>query len=56
MLSVMIVFIWSCRPERKECISGSEGVDHKDKMEWFADAKLYIFIHWGVYSTTGKTP
>ncbi|PLW91922.1 MAG: alpha-L-fucosidase, partial [Marinilabiliales bacterium] len=24
------------------------------KMQWFADAKLGIFIHWGIYST-GKT-
>ncbi|MCU7695048.1 alpha-L-fucosidase [Haoranjiania flava] len=25
----------------------------KDKMEWFADAKLGIFIHWGIYSVNG---
>lgn len=24
-----------------------------DKMQWFADAKLGIFIHWGVYSVNG---
>ncbi len=28
--------------------------DNPPKMEWFADAKLGIFIHWGIYST-GKT-
>lgn len=26
--------------------------DHK-KMEWFQDAKLGIFIHWGIYSVNG---
>lgn len=28
--------------------------DHQDeKMEWFSDAKLGIFIHWGIYSVDG---
>ncbi|NCC73098.1 MAG: alpha-L-fucosidase [Sphingobacteriia bacterium] len=26
-----------------------------DKMEWFADAKLGIFIHWGIYSVNGTS-
>lgn len=25
----------------------------KDKMQWFKDAKLGIFIHWGIYSVNG---
>jgi alpha-L-fucosidase len=25
----------------------------KNKMQWFADAKLGIFIHWGIYSVDG---
>lgn len=25
----------------------------QDKMQWFADAKLGIFIHWGIYSVLG---
>ena len=25
----------------------------KEKMQWFADAKLGIFIHWGIYSVPG---
>ncbi|WP_449434994.1 alpha-L-fucosidase [Pedobacter steynii] len=25
----------------------------KQKMEWFANAKLGIFIHWGIYSVNG---
>jgi alpha-L-fucosidase len=25
----------------------------KDKMQWFQDAKLGIFIHWGIYSVNG---
>ncbi|MEJ2903311.1 alpha-L-fucosidase [Pedobacter panaciterrae] len=27
--------------------------DKKQKMEWFANAKLGIFIHWGIYSVNG---
>jgi len=26
---------------------------HKIKLQWFADAKLGIFIHWGIYSVNG---
>ena len=25
----------------------------RDKMQWFQDAKLGIFIHWGMYSVNG---
>jgi len=25
----------------------------RDKMQWFSDAKLGIFIHWGIYSVNG---
>ena len=25
----------------------------RQKMQWFADAKLGIFIHWGIYSVNG---
>tara|TARA_B100001057_G_scaffold300966_1_gene301149 strand:- start:3378 stop:4727 length:1350 start_codon:yes stop_codon:yes gene_type:complete len=27
--------------------------DFEKKMEWFSDAKLGIFIHWGIYSVNG---
>lgn len=27
--------------------------DIENKMQWFADAKLGIFIHWGIYSVNG---
>lgn len=29
------------------------GQEADDKMQWFADAKLGIFIHWGIYSVNG---
>lgn len=28
-------------------------VDDASRMEWFADAKLGIFIHWGIYAVNG---
>ena len=34
---------------------GAPGVPDNTKMEWFADAKLGIFIHWGIYSTGNTT-
>lgn len=27
--------------------------DKDDRMKWFADAKLGIFIHWGIYAVNG---
>ena len=33
---------------------GQETLKEKEKrMEWFGDAKLGIFIHWGIYSVNG---
>ena len=26
-----------------------------ERMKWFADAKLGIFIHWGIYAVNGLT-
>ena len=28
-------------------------MENKSKMQWFADAKLGIFIHWGIYAVNG---
>ena len=37
-----------------QSIQGAETPEQKDKrMEWFANAKLGIFIHWGIYSVNG---
>ena len=42
------------------CCTATAGAQQKisadsirDKMQWFADAKLGIFIHWGIYSVNG---
>ncbi|SKB63853.1 alpha-L-fucosidase [Sphingobacterium nematocida] len=32
---------------------GQKDVSKEDKMQWFDDAKLGIFIHWGVYAVDG---
>jgi alpha-L-fucosidase len=38
------------------CVSQIQAVDPNEiapKMQWFADAKLGIFIHWGIYAVQG---
>jgi alpha-L-fucosidase len=35
------------------CTSLAAQPDFRDKMTWFADAKLGIFIHWGIYAVDG---
>ncbi len=32
-------------------VNGQQDTSHKSKMQWFSNAKLGIFIHWGIYST-----
>ncbi|MGX7666117.1 alpha-L-fucosidase [Flavobacterium pedocola] len=46
--SVLLAFCTSIAAQTK--------IDQKEiepKMQWFADAKLGIFIHWGIYSVNG---
>jgi alpha-L-fucosidase len=35
------------------CTSLAAQPDGNDKMNWFADARLGIFIHWGIYAVDG---
>ncbi len=46
MLTLLTLTVFSTRANSQEKIS------HK-KMQWFADAKLGIFIHWGIYAVNG---
>ena len=45
VLSIFLIFFSS--------ISFSQNNDYESKMDWFEDAKLGIFIHWGIYSVNG---
>ncbi len=33
--------------------AGLDTLEHEKKMEWFKDAKLGVFIHWGIYAVDG---
>ena len=33
----------------------SSNSDYTHRMQWFADAKLGIFIHWGIYAVDGTS-
>lgn len=33
--------------------ASAQSPEHNKKMSWFSDAKLGIFIHWGIYSVNG---
>ncbi len=34
-------------------LHGETDAQHAQRMQWFADAKLGIFIHWGIYAVDG---
>lgn len=42
IVSFVIIFFWI-----------GNIVGQENKMQWFADAKLGIFIHWGIYAVNG---
>lgn len=47
---LLLLFIAISTTGYSQMIDGK--IDHK-KMEWFGDAKLGIFIHWGIYAVNG---
>lgn len=44
----VIVFFTAVQAQQKV-----DPTEIKEKMEWYADAKLGIFIHWGIYAVDG---
>jgi alpha-L-fucosidase len=53
IIALVLLVPESCKSDRPE--EGEVPRPDQAKMEWFADAKLGIFIHWGVYSTGNTT-
>ena len=47
LFSVMLVFTGFAL-QAQSTVTGNQA-----KMQWFKDAKLGIFIHWGIYSVNG---
>ncbi|MDB4024046.1 alpha-L-fucosidase [Flavobacteriaceae bacterium] len=56
MRSIFLIIIYLLIPfyisSQEKVINHSES-DFFKKMEWFSEAKLGIFIHWGIYSVNG---
>ena len=50
-LLYIIVFLFSFKNISAQSKTNPETI--REKMQWFADAKLGIFIHWGIYSVKG---
>lgn len=49
-LKLLILFLFFCYSTQ---IYAQQSADSGKKMEWFAYAKLGIFIHWGIYAVNG---
>lgn len=47
--------LWAATPEEKYQ-ANEESLDRHPLPSWYADAKLGIFIHWGLYSVPGWAP
>lgn len=48
---VIILFALTGSPLAAQTKIQPDSIKHK--MQWFADAKLGIFIHWGIYAVNG---
>lgn len=47
---LIFIFFFIVNPNIKAQLDNKIGNEKDAKMQWFADAKLGIFIHWGIYS------
>ncbi|TKC06144.1 alpha-L-fucosidase [Pedobacter frigoris] len=50
---IAVLFLTYFNPSLKAQQPTKQSSDKQEKMEWFTDAKLGIFIHWGIYSVNG---
>src|ERR1700752_4588082 len=48
-LSLLFLFLTVAASAQQKTVPDSI----KSKMQWFADAKLGVFIHWGIYCVNG---
>jgi len=51
LLSFLFLLVFFSENKAQE--SKAQDKNNAKKMEWFTDAKLGIFIHWGIYSVNG---
>jgi alpha-L-fucosidase len=49
--NILLLFLVTLLTGSTMTISGQETIDNK--MQWFKDARLGIFIHWGIYAVNG---
>ena len=50
---LLILFLIPISISSQQIISNDNKITETNKMEWFDEAKLGIFIHWGIYSVNG---
>ena len=50
---IKLISIAICLMALAKVHSQSTNIEEKNRLEWFQDAKLGIFIHWGYYGVNG---
>jgi len=53
MILAMALPFWVCAPRAVGQPAPVDSAALQTRMQWFADAKLGIFIHWGIYAVNG---
>lgn len=54
-LACLAAPVWAAKPVTPASDSQTEAAAKAARMQWFADAKFGIFIHWGIYAVDGIT-
>ena len=53
MMRLLIILLLASASLHAQTIDKTDSVSYEQKMQWFKDAKLGIFIHWGIYAVNG---
>jgi len=53
IILLLLIFLWSFSVNGQTINYNFSESSYEKKMQWFSDAKLGIFIHWGIYSVNG---
>ena len=52
-ICILAIISLSFNLTKSKAQSSTNSDSIQQKMQWFADAKLGIFIHWGIYAVNG---
>ena len=53
MMRLLFILLLASTSLHAQNLNTTDSISNQQKMAWFKDAKLGIFIHWGIYAVNG---